>query len=163
MTYNLHPLFVHFPIALLFVYSLIQILPVKRFIPSVNWPVVGRIFLIVGVLGAFVSLVTGEVAEHLVKPNHDIVELHAGFAALTTWLYVFLLVQEMLTVYVATRLSSPLCKLQKILSNRVLVVLVSIIALATLTATGILGGVMVHGTSSDPLAPILLKLFGIDF
>lgn len=163
MTYNLHPLFVHFPIALLFVYSLVQILPVKRFISSVNWPVVGRIFLIVGVLGALVSLATGEVAEHLVRPNHDVVELHAGFAALTTWLYVFLLVQEMLTVYITTRLSSPLCKLQKILSNRVLVILISIIALGTLTVTGILGGVMVHGISSDPLAPVLLKLFGIDF
>jgi hypothetical protein len=29
--------------------------------------------------------------------------------------------------------------------------------------TGLLGGVMVYGTSADPLAPIVLKLLGITF
>lgn len=162
MTYNLHPLFVHFPIALLFVYSLIQILPVRKFLPSVNWAVVGRVLLIIGVAGAFASLATGEVAEHLVKPNHDIVEAHAGFAVATTWIYVALLLQEFLSWYVVARPMSKLSGVQKFLSNKILVFVLSVVALVTLTVTGVLGGTMAHGTGSDPLAPTILKLLGID-
>ena len=34
MSYNLHPLFVHFPIALLFLYSFIKIIPLKKWWPQ---------------------------------------------------------------------------------------------------------------------------------
>ena len=76
MTYNIHPLFVHFPIALLFVYSIIKILPLQKWLPNVAWKHIERVLLLVGVLGAFAALSTGEIAEHLTRPNHDLVETH---------------------------------------------------------------------------------------
>ena len=56
MTYNIHPLFVHFPIAFLFIYSLIKIVPVKKWLPKVSWKDIERVLLVVGVLGAFAAL-----------------------------------------------------------------------------------------------------------
>ncbi len=56
---------VHFPVALLLFYSIIKILPWSKWFPNVSWKHIERALLLAGVLGAFVSLSTGEVAEHL--------------------------------------------------------------------------------------------------
>lgn len=67
--YNLHPLFVHFPIALLFVYTGLRVVPMRRLFPLVAWRQIERVVLLFGVLGAFVALGTGETAEHLFRPE----------------------------------------------------------------------------------------------
>ena len=69
MTYNIHPIFVHFPIALLFIYSIIKIIPFKKWFPKVTWDYLGFILLIIGVLGAFVASSTGEIADELIQKN----------------------------------------------------------------------------------------------
>ncbi len=161
MTYNLHPLFVHFPIALLVVYSFIKILPMAKFFPRVAWNHIERFLLVAGIAGGSLALFTGEIAEELVNPDRKLVETHEFFANLSIWLYGVLLAGEILSflnlqyVYVL--------KLKNLLMNRVFSGIVALIALGSITITGILGGVMVYGTSADPLAGILLKLFGIDF
>ena len=99
MTYNIHPIFVHIPIAFLAVYSIVTIIPFHKFLPRIMWRDVRLIILIAGVIGAFFALGTGELAEHLVKPNHNIVETHALFASLSTWLYAILLLGEISAWY----------------------------------------------------------------
>ncbi len=171
MTYNVHPIFVHFPIALLFVYSVIKIIPLRKFLPTIAWRDIERLLLLSGVLGAFVALQTGEIAEHLVKPLHQLVEMHSLFADIATWLYGALLAGEVAAI---TREKVPLQKmpsfiaksivfLDDILTNAYLAIPLALIALGTLTVTGLLGGVMVYGTSADPLAKIVLSLLGITF
>ena len=91
MTYNIHPLFVHFPIAFLLLYSLIRILPFERLIPSLSWRHIQQVLLLAGILGAFLSNTTGEIAEHLVRPEEALVEMHAFFALASTWIYGLLL------------------------------------------------------------------------
>src|SRR5574343_1787155 len=98
MTYNIHPIFVHVPIAFLVIYSIIKVLPLQRWFPSVAWKHIERALLFFGVLGAFVALSTGEVAEHLSRPNRDLVETHSLFAATATWMYVLLLIGEALSM-----------------------------------------------------------------
>ena len=161
MTYNLHPLFVHFPIALLFIYSIIKILPMQRFLPRVAWKDVERILLVIGVLSAFIALSTGETAEHLVRPDHKLVETHSTFATISTWLYAALLIGEIAS-FLATKINNPIIVfLKKLLTNEWLSKIIAILALASIAITGLLGGKMVYGTSADPLAEMALKILGI--
>jgi uncharacterized membrane protein len=169
MTYNIHPIFVHFPIALLFIYSIIKILPLSKWVPSASWKHIERVFLLVGVLGAFVANSTGEIAEHLVKPNRQLVEMHASFASAATWIYGLLLLGEIL--YLITPLlisklgSSPVIKIilfiQKILLNKTISILLAISGLIAISITGLLGGTIVYGVTADPVASIVLKILGI--
>ncbi len=169
MAYNIHPIFVHFPIALLFVYSIIKVLPFQKWFPSVAWKHIERALLAVGVLGAFVALSTGEVAEHLVHPNHDLVEAHSLFASTATWTYVLLLVGETLSVmisWITIKVKSQkvlrwITFIKNFLTHPNLSMVLAILGLIAISIAGLLGGVMVYGTSADPLAGLVLKLLGI--
>lgn len=169
MTYNIHPIFVHFPIALLFSYAVIKILPMRRLVPRVSWVDVERILLLLGVLGAFVALSTGETAEHLVRPNEALVEAHAALASLSTWVFGALLFGQILVAFherVVPRLrvewfTKLWVMLERLLAHRVVSTVLAVIGLVAISLTGMLGGVMVYGASADPFAPILLKILGI--
>ena len=172
MSFDFHPIVVHFPIALLFLYSIIRILPLERFASKINWKQIRQAFLVFGFLGATVSLMTGEIAESLSRPNHQLVEMHSTFAALATWLYGVLLGGEFLPLInpiIATKISAlkfvlPVTLvLEKILINKWVTGILAIVALVAIFVTGLLGGVMVYGTSADPLAPLVLKILGINF
>ncbi len=171
MTYDLHPIFVHFPIALLFIYSLLKIAPLEKFLPKISWAHIRQALLVFGFLGALAALTTGEIAEELNNPVHDVVEMHSFFAALSIWLYGLLLGSEflpiinpMLTKVNALKFVLPVTlTVEKILSNKWLAGILAIAALLAILVTGLLGGVMVYGTSADPLAPIVLYLLGINF
>lgn len=170
MTYNIHPIFVHFPIALLTIYSLIRVIPVARWMPQVKWRDIERVLLAIGVLGAFAGLATGETAEHLTHPNHQLVEMHALFASLSTWLYGALLTGEAVAIYNVRSwairfpfVTNITRLLERILCNETLSILIAFVALISIGITGLLGGVMVYGISADPLATVVLRLFGISF
>lgn len=169
MNYNIHPIFVHFPIALLFVYSLIKILPLKRWIPSIAWKDIERIFLFIGVLGAFLGLTTGESAEHLMRPNHQLVEMHSTFASLSTWVYGLLLAGEVLAIgipWVSKNVQLPklfalLTRIKDILMNPFVAITLAIVGLIAISITGMLGGIITYGVNADPIAPLLVKVLGI--
>lgn len=171
MTYNIHPIIVHFPIALLFLYSIIKILPLVKWFPQVAWRQTERILLVFGVLGAFIANTTGEVAEHLARPNHDLVEMHALFASASTWIYGLLLSGELLSIlipFMSTKISLPktmnyLGLIEKILTQKLLSKVLAFFGLIAISITGMLGGVMVYGLSADPLAKIVLKILGLNY
>jgi uncharacterized membrane protein len=169
MTYNIHPIFVHFPIAFLLLYSFIKIVPLYKWFPRVAWKQVGLVLLLAGVIGAFVANSTGEIAEHLVRPDHNLVEMHATFASISTWVYGLLLIGEVLSVLTINiipkigipKLTSFLVSIQKILTNRTLSIILALAGLVAISVTGLLGGVMVYGTTADPIAGVVLQLLGL--
>lgn len=169
MTYNIHPLFVHFPIALLFLYSIIKILPLQRWFPDVLWKHIERALLVVGVAGGFAALSTGEIVEHLVRPNHDLVKTHALFASTAVWMYSLLLAGELLSLllpWVTQKIKSPvvikiLVFFRDLLTHPILSTTLAILGLIAISLTGLLGGVMVYGISADPVTPFILKLLGL--
>ncbi len=171
MNYNIHPIVVHFPIVLLCIYSLIKIIPVKKWFPRVAWGDIELLVLLFGVLGAFAALSTGETAEHLTRPNRQLVSVHSNAATMATFLYAVLLVGE-LTAMVNTHYASlfanyPFVKrflliVDRILAKRMIAMLIAFAALAAITLTGLLGGVLVYGTSADPFAAMILKLLGLE-
>lgn len=169
MLYNIHPLFVHFPIALLFIYSIIKIIPFKKWFPNVSWKHIERALLLVGVLGAFAALMTGETAEQLTKPNHNLVEAHSFFATTATYLYAILLLGEILSIsmsWIDLKLKSgsilkTIVFIKNLLNQPILSITLAILGFITISITGLLGGVMVYGTSADPVAGLVLRLLGI--
>ncbi len=169
MTYNIHPIFVHFPIAFLIAYSLLVIFPFRRWFPRVAWKHIELALLFVGVLGGFAANMTGEVAEHLIRPNHKLVETHATFALISLWAYSLLLAGEILTILssvVIPRhnirvLDSLMSPIHKVLTINFITKLLAVVGLVAIAMTGLLGGVLVYGASADPLAPIVLKILGI--
>lgn len=170
MTSNLHPLFVHFPIALLFIYSFIKIIPFQKLINSSSWKLTERVLLTFGVFGAFIALSTGETAEKLFKANPRLVEMHSTFASISTLVYSILLLGEILLVlspYIENRLNPNnffrkfLLIIKKVLNKNIISILLAFIGLLAISTTGLLGGVIVYGTTSDPLANFVLSALGI--
>lgn len=169
--YNLHPIFVHFPIALLFVYSIIKLLPFKKWFPNVAWRDIERLLLLVGIGGAYLALSTGEQAADLTRPNESLVEAHEFFANFTTRMYLLVLVGEIASFlnnksydFISKINSLPkiLIWIEKILTNQNLVKVLVLLGFISLFITGVLGGVMVYGTTADPLAPFILKILNIN-
>ena len=133
-TYNIHPILVHFPIAFFFIYSIVKILPLRKWFPSIAWKDIERLLLVVGMLGAFAALATGDTAEHLTHRSHAIVEMHSNFAAASVFIYAVILA---------------------------FTVTLAILGFIGIFVTGLLGGAMVYGATADPIAPIVLKLLGL--
>jgi uncharacterized membrane protein len=171
MTYNIHPIFVHFPIALLCLYSIIKIIPFGKLLPKVSWKHIERTLLIVGALGAFASSATGEMAEYLVKVNRQILNAHSLFADISIGLYGALLFGELLvfvTPLIAqyqklNSINKILKLIQKILTGKFVSITLSILGLIALSMTGLLGGILVYGTTADPFAGTILQLLGISY
>lgn len=170
MTYNIHPIFVHFPIALLFIYSVIKILPFKKWIPSVSWQQIERFLLVFGILGSFASLATGETAENLARANRQLVEVHSTFASISTFIYCVLLFGEIIfilnnsyqSLIKIEKVKNLSIKLEKLIFNPFVSKSLALLGFIAISVTGLLGGVIVYGVSADPVAPIVLKLLGIN-
>lgn len=170
MNYNIHPIFVHFPIALLFLYSIIKILPLQKWLPRIAWRDIERVLLAIGVLGAFAGLATGENAEHLIRPNHQLVNMHATFASAATWIYGALLAGEIFAILNAKNIlfsqnlqfiPKLLHFFERVLCHPVFSVVLAVVGLFAISITGLLGGAIIYGTSADPVAHIVLKILGI--
>ena len=170
MNYNIHPIFVHFPIALLFVYSIVKVLPFSKWFANVSWKSVERVLLVFGVLGAFAALATGDTAEHLTHPVRQLVEAHSTFAGIATWLYGLLLVGEIALVvnsqykkFISSEMIQKFVNfVEKILCHPFFSNVLAVLGFVSITVTGLLGGVMVYGQTADPLAGIVLKILGIN-
>lgn len=168
MNYNLHPIFVHFPIAFFLLYSLLRLFPWPKKLPTVDWHLPRIVLLIVGLLGAWLANVTGEIASDLVRPDHALVEMHEGFAGASVNLYVVLLILELIIFFppqwldneAGRRLQPLLAKVKKLLSPWLFRFL-ALVGAVLIAITGLLGGVMVYGVSADPLAAPMLKLLGL--
>lgn len=169
MTYNIHPIFVHFPIALLFLYSLIKILPFQKWFPKVSWKHIENAMLFVGVAGAFIALYTGSTASRLIHPNRQLVSIHSMFASIATLLYCLIVLGEILSYLIPViipKLNSPkftnfLVFIQNILISPFVSKSLALLGLIAISLTGLLGGAMVYNTTADPMTGIILHMFGI--
>ncbi|MDR3642390.1 MAG: hypothetical protein P4L74_02055 [Candidatus Doudnabacteria bacterium] len=75
---NLHPVFVHFPIALLTIYALMELVRFKKIMAQPYWFYLKAVFLMVGGLGALAATYTGDMARSAVRQG-DFVPAIANF------------------------------------------------------------------------------------
>lgn len=169
---DIHPIFVHFPIALLTVYSILELIRFEKITSQAYYFYVKACILIIGTLGAFASLSTGEMAERSVDRSlHGLVEMHSTFAAISTWIFVvlsaiYLIIWISKTEYNQKLNNSSFAKIwniklniaNKIFNNKVLMVTLAILGLMAITMTGALGGAIVYGPDVDPIVSFFYHL-----
>ena len=172
MNFNLHPIFVHFPVALLTVYALMELVRWRKVNGQIYWFYVKACFLIIGGLGSLAALWTGDMAKssvragdfHVSIPNfNQVVSTHENFADLSvaifgllavSYLIVWLSHENFVKVF-GSNLSlqkfwSKFSKIAHFIAESRLVIFLALAGLVCITITGGLGGVMVYGPTADP-------------
>lgn len=163
---NIHPLFVHFPIALLTLYALAEIFSVKKLKDQMWWWNLKAVLLGVGVLGGFSALQTGEMAEEL-RERSQLIEVHSTYATITVWIfgvialmYIIAGIRKYLGSYVqegtARQIFSFFSRIERIVVYGIPVL--AFVGLITLTITGALGGVVVYGPDVDPVVSFIYSI-----
>ena len=166
---DLHPLFVHFPIALLTVYSFFEV--IRRFTKGPQWVTVRAVLVIAGTIGAFVSLQTGESAERLFQDSEfrNVLETHAFLATTVTWIYAFLAAtyiagwlertsRKKVLPKTAETLVTHLWQFVSIIHRSPIPPILAIVGFLGLTVVGGLGAILVYGPDFDPMTSLLYRL-----
>lgn len=170
---NIHPIFVHFPIALLTVYAIAELARFKKLIAEAYYFYVKATLVIAGTLGAFSALLTGDPAEHALtdKSLRPLVETHSTFAAASTWIFTFLALvyivlwinrsswNEKLLAGKFSKIWIVKVKVADWILHSPFVPILALIGLVTITITGALGGAIVYGPNVDPIVSWIYHLF----
>lgn len=176
---TIHPLFVHFPIALLSVYSLFEVFRLKRLTAKDSWFYIKAVLVILGAVSAIVTLQTGEFDAESTRSyrGNPIFQAHKSAASVTTGIflaiaacYVILWIvregwHEKFFAKLMISEGSPIRKLfnlvykiAEVLVGSPLAILFALAGFALLSLTGALGGLLVYGPEADPLTKILYDI-----
>lgn len=144
---NIHPAFVHFPIALLTLYAIIEILPLARWIPSVSWAPIRAFLLYVGTAGAMVTAFTGGMAE-------DVVGETPAVTAHETAAYI------LIGIFVLSCALAYFWRSEKPFRTWTMKIL-AIAGLVMLFVVGALGANIVYGNNVDPIVHFVTGILGL--
>ncbi len=164
---SLHPLVVHFPVALLSVYAVAELVRFRRVTQQPYWFYVKATMAILGSMGALVARQTGEAIEEALEAAGGqvprLVEVHSNWSLIATWVFVVLA-----AAYILAWLSrSGFQRLPWLIrigrtSDAVLsswfTPPLALVGLAAVTATGALGAALVYGPSIDPVVNAIYGL-----
>lgn len=148
MTTNVHPLLVHFPIALLTVYSLLEIVSIKKLRALPYWFYVKAILLIAGTISILPTILAGLLIENQFESQEKLVDLHSKFGELSALVYGLLTVIYIYSWVKKTQIKMP-----------ILVGILSVLGLVLLLITGALGGTIVYGPNLDLFTSFIYRIF----
>ena len=167
---DFHPIVVHFPIAFLTLYSILELL--HRWNRQPFWKPLRAVLVIIGTIGAYTALQTGEFAEESFRASllMPVLELHSLLANVTTIVFAILagayVIDLLSTKNVWERLKLVpqrarifLERVAHIILRTPLTYILVIIALTTLSLVGALGGILVYGPDMDPVTKIVYWMF----
>ena len=154
---DLHPILVHFPIALLLLYGIFELISVRRLMAKPYWFYIKAILVIFGALGAIASFVTGEEGIYYGK-NTALIEAHANFAIAMVILSIFIALIYLVAWFARDNFQ---LFIWKFLANRGAMIPLALAMIVVILITGSLGGAIVYGTDFDPLMKPIFKLLGV--
>lgn len=96
-----HPLSVHFPIVLLLMATLFKL--IGLWFSKLTWDHGGRIMLFLGVIGIWISIYTGDLADGIVSRqlcDPTVLKDHENLAYTTAWIFSGALLLELLMRYI---------------------------------------------------------------
>jgi uncharacterized membrane protein len=173
MYMDIHPILVHFPVALLTIYALMEILPLENKFGRTYFNIKFA-FLFIGVIASFPAYWTGGFAGEAIEhgPLGKIVEYHAFFAGATMTAGIVMLVAylaKLKSMYPISKYSiwydkytpNLLKSLFGMITIRGFMVFAAILLLIFVTITGGLGGSLVYGPDADPFVQFLYKVFNL--
>lgn len=175
---NIHPIFVHFPVALLTLYALMEFIRFKALTRHPAWFYVKGFLVMSGAISALIARQTGELIEDQFRgsPQHNLLEMHALWANVTVVLFGFLTVlyvaafvrRDLMQAPLIGRLVSlPLISLIfsilvyafEFVTRGALILFIALFGLIAITITGGLGGALVYGPDIDPVVSLIYHLF----
>ena len=168
--WNLHPIIVHFPIALLTFYVGIEIAslhPKLRNNKTVYY--IKLVLLLAGTLGTIAGIVSGEAAQELVGKS-TLVHTHEQFAEMTRNVFLLLSIIYIAKLYTYEKQAAVAKALPPFLQNIFTAIakyaakffvpqILAVIGLFVVTVTWALGGAMVYGKTADPIVKRAVDTF----
>ena len=163
---NIHPIFVHFPIAFLTVYAVAELLRFKKLTSQQWWWNTKAIMLLVGVLGGIAALITGNMAEAIVGPS-ALVEMHSTYAFITIVIFAIILFaykiracELFLPQFVARPIVTHIFRVVSPIARFIFMIApaLALVGLITVTIAGALGGAIAYGPDVDPVVKVVYSL-----
>ncbi|MEJ0021885.1 MAG: DUF2231 domain-containing protein [Candidatus Doudnabacteria bacterium] len=147
---NIHPIFVHFPIALLTTYAVLELLRFDFINRQPYWFYVKAVLVILGALSGYVTIVTGLMAESLIKDqsSHTLISTHELWAITSIGIFSIIAL-----VYLWSWWNSRFGMKSK------LVLVLALAGILCLLITGALGGSIIFGHTTDPFTNWIYNLF----
>lgn len=167
---NVHPLIVHFPVALLTVYALLELATrIPRLARKAYLFHVKAAFLIIGSAGSVAAYLSGDAIENLFSGDPAaarLVETHSHWAAATVAIFGVLalcyaigwLEKELDSRGASARAVGPASRLRMAVLDTPLAPILALAGLACVTVTGALGGAIVYGPDVDPVVKAITSL-----
>lgn len=160
MAFDLHPLIVHFPIALLVFYAVLECARFKK-LSSQGWYFfVKAVLLVAGTLAAFVAFLTGNIAGENFEDgaNEQVMGLHRFFAVTATVVFSIVALLYLLA-WLERGVQNVFLKRARAFVESPVMVIPAVLGLIAMVFTGALGAVLVYGPDIDPLVKWIYSLF----
>lgn len=167
---NLHPIIVHFPIACLILYSWIELTSIFSWRVRTNLSSTKYFLLLIGIIGTFSALASGEVAQQSFGQS-DLIHTHEEFWERSHLTYIiigcfylakFIINKRIFINYWTKREKSHLSWFITFVDStisRYIIACISLIGIVLLSITGALGWAISHGQDTDPIVQAVYSIF----
>ena len=156
---NIHPIFVHFPIALLTVYALFELLQFSLLLKKTYWWYLKGAFVVLGSVSSVASYMTGDWAAEAIDRSSEVqnlIQVHSGFAFGTVLIFGLISLSYVLLLLKKEGVAQwPVTRLAERLQQPNVIIPLSMIGLILVTVTGALGGAIVYGSEVDPIVSVI--------
>ena len=162
---NIHPIFVHFPIALFTFYALFEIIRLRILTRQTWYFYLKAVLVIAGSAMSFITITTGTMSEKFME-GHPALEYHEFFAWTTAGVFLAIALSYLFAwVGRERQVQSKFWQMwvgcgERIVGSRWIIAL-AILGFVCVTSAGGIGGAMVFGPDADALfKPIYNLLIG---
>ncbi len=166
---NIHPILVHFPIALLTLYAVCELIPLKALTGQAYWFYVKAVLVITGTLGGVAAYLAGEAIEDQFETAalSNLIEIHSAFAITSILIFAVLALAYKITWINQSSFSLRLqtnsiwrvaTRLANLILKPVFRLPLALLGVLAITITGALGGVIAFGPDIDPAATFFYNL-----
>ncbi len=162
-SWNIHPLVVHFPIALISVYAVAELVRFKKLLAQSAWFYIKAFLITIGGLSTLVALYFGDIAKSALGGHgNELINLHETFAKLSTAFAGLIALAYLISVIDRSgyiKLPGFVLKYAAFIQKTWVIVILALALLASIVITGALGGSIVYGPDSDFAVKTIYHLF----